>query len=107
MENRIPGADCNPYLAFAATIAAGLHGIEHGIDPPERFDGNAYEAHELPRVPPASSTPSPRWSRARPRSTRSASRCTAPVNTARQEWLAFGTVSPTGNGAALRAVLTE
>ena len=30
LESRIPGADANPYLAFAATIAAGLHGIEHG-----------------------------------------------------------------------------
>ena len=33
-----------PYLAFAATIAAGLHGIEHGLDPGPRFDGNAYAA---------------------------------------------------------------
>ena len=44
LESRIPGADVNPYLAFAATIAAGLHGIEHGIDPAPRFDGNAYAA---------------------------------------------------------------
>jgi glutamine synthetase len=51
LESRIPGADVNPYLAFAATIAAGLHGIEHGLDPGERFDGNAYAAPELPRVP--------------------------------------------------------
>ena len=51
MENRVPGADCNPYLAFAATIAAGLHGVEHGVEPPERFDGNAYEARDLARVP--------------------------------------------------------
>ena len=33
LESRIPGGDVNPYLAYAATIAAGLHGIEHGIDP--------------------------------------------------------------------------
>jgi glutamine synthetase len=51
VENRIPGADCNPYLAFAATIAAGLDGIEHGIEPPPRFEGNAYEAHHFARVP--------------------------------------------------------
>jgi glutamine synthetase len=51
VECRIPGADANPYLAFAATIAAGLHGIEHGIDPPEMFRGNAYEAKGVPRVP--------------------------------------------------------
>lgn len=51
LESRIPGADVNPYLAYAATIAAGLHGIERGIDPPARFDGNAYAASELARVP--------------------------------------------------------
>ncbi|MFL5797374.1 MAG: glutamine synthetase family protein [Actinomycetota bacterium] len=51
IESRIPGADANPYYAFAATIAAGLHGIEHGVEPPEMFHGNAYEAKEVPRVP--------------------------------------------------------
>ena len=51
VENRIPGADANPYLAFAATIAAGLYGIENAIDPPEMFRGNAYEAKDVPRVP--------------------------------------------------------
>ena len=51
VECRIPGADANPYLAFAATIAGGLHGIENGIEPPEIFTGNAYEAAEVPRVP--------------------------------------------------------
>ncbi len=51
LESRIPGGDVNPYLAYAATIAAGLHGIEHGIDPGPRFDGNAYAAPDLDRVP--------------------------------------------------------
>ena len=51
LESRIPGGDVNPYLAYAATIAAGLHGIEHGIEPAPRFDGNAYAAEELERVP--------------------------------------------------------
>ena len=51
LESRIPGGDVNPYLAYAATIAAGLHGIEHGIEPSPRFDGNAYAAEELARVP--------------------------------------------------------
>jgi glutamine synthetase len=51
LESRIPGGDVNPYLAYAATIAAGLHGIEHGIEPSPRFDGNAYAAEELERVP--------------------------------------------------------
>lgn len=51
VESRIPGADVNPYLAYAATIAAGLHGIEAGIEPPPPFSGNAYDAPELPHVP--------------------------------------------------------
>jgi glutamine synthetase len=51
LESRIPGGDVNPYLAYAATIAAGLHGIEHGIEPSPRFDGNAYAAEGLARVP--------------------------------------------------------
>ena len=51
IENRIPGADANPYLAFAATIAAGLHGIERKLEPPPLYRGNAYEDASLPRVP--------------------------------------------------------
>ena len=43
-ETRIPGADANPYLAFAAIIAAGLHGIEHGLELPPALEGNAYES---------------------------------------------------------------
>jgi glutamine synthetase len=50
VESRIPGADVNPYFAFAATIAGGLHGIENQLDAPEVFSGNAYEA-DLPTVP--------------------------------------------------------
>jgi len=51
LENRIPGADANPYLAFAATIAAGLYGIENKVRPPAEFKGNAYEAPGVPEVP--------------------------------------------------------
>lgn len=51
VECRIPGADANPYLAFAATIAAGLYGIEHRLDLPPEFHGDAYSAKDLPRVP--------------------------------------------------------
>ena len=51
VESRIPGADANPYLAFAATIAAGLHGIEHSLTPGEPFSGNAYVAPDVERVP--------------------------------------------------------
>lgn len=51
IENRIPGADCNPYLAYAASIASGLAGIEQRIEPPARFEGDVYQAEDLPRVP--------------------------------------------------------
>jgi glutamine synthetase len=51
LESRIPGADANPYLAFAATIAAGLHGITNHLAPPPRFEGNAYVAPDVARVP--------------------------------------------------------
>jgi glutamine synthetase len=51
VENRIPGADANPYLAFAATIAAGLHGIAGGLKAPKLYEGNAYEDATLPQVP--------------------------------------------------------
>jgi glutamine synthetase len=52
VESRVPGADCNPYLAYAATIAAGLHGIARRLDPGPAFVGNAYVAgEEVARVP--------------------------------------------------------
>lgn len=41
----------NPYLAYAATIAGGLYGLENEIEPPAMFVGNAYEAKRVPRVP--------------------------------------------------------
>jgi glutamine synthetase len=43
-ECRIPGADVNPYLGYAALLAAGLDGIEHDADPGPELVGNAYEA---------------------------------------------------------------
>src|SRR5689334_21068576 len=49
-ETRIPGADVNPYLAFAALIASGLHGIEQGLELGPAFEGNAYES-DVQRFP--------------------------------------------------------
>jgi glutamine synthetase len=51
IENRLPGADANVYLAFAATIAAGLYGVENKIEPPPLKKGNIYIDDSLPRVP--------------------------------------------------------
>jgi glutamine synthetase len=51
VECRVPGADANPYLAFAATLAAGLDGIEKKTEPPPMFRGDAYAAQNLDSVP--------------------------------------------------------
>jgi len=51
VENRMPGADANPYLAFAATLAAGLAGIEEQLDCGEPYRGNAYLDAALPQIP--------------------------------------------------------
>ena len=51
VENRIPGADVNPYLAFAATLASGLRGIQQELTLPERTKGNAYETPGIEQVP--------------------------------------------------------
>jgi glutamine synthetase len=51
IECRIPGADANPYLAFAALLASGLSGIKNQTIPPDIFVGDIYAAQHLPRVP--------------------------------------------------------
>jgi glutamine synthetase len=50
MENRIPGADVNPYLATAAMLAGGLHGIEQDLPLEPELVGNAYDS-DKPHVP--------------------------------------------------------
>ncbi len=49
MENRVPGGDVNPYLATAAMIAAGISGIEQGLELEDITEGNGYVA-DKPRV---------------------------------------------------------
>jgi glutamine synthetase len=51
IECRLPGADCNPYLAYAAALASGLDGIANQIEPPAIFEGDVYTAKGLPQVP--------------------------------------------------------
>ena len=46
----VPGADVNPYLALAAMVAAGLHGVENELELEPAFEGNAYE-DDGPKVP--------------------------------------------------------
>ena len=50
-ECRIPGADANPYVAFAAIIAAGLDGIARKLEPPAMLSGNLYGAKGVPQIP--------------------------------------------------------
>jgi glutamine synthetase len=51
IENRMPGADANPYLAFAAMIAAGLAGIDEQLDCGDNYRGNAYVDPNLKSLP--------------------------------------------------------
>lgn len=51
IESRVPGADCNPYLVYAAALASGLDGIANRIEPPPVFNGDIYAAQHLPHVP--------------------------------------------------------
>ena len=52
IELRLPGADVNPYLAIAAIIAAGLHGMDEGLELEPPFEGNAYasDKRHVPRT---------------------------------------------------------
>ena len=50
MENRLPGGDVNPYLALAAMLAGGLHGIENELELEDELVGNAYDS-DKPHVP--------------------------------------------------------
>jgi glutamine synthetase len=50
LENRVPGADVNPYLAVSALIAAGLHGVENELELEPPFEGNAYNS-DVAHVP--------------------------------------------------------
>ncbi|MFN8217765.1 MAG: glutamine synthetase family protein [Solirubrobacterales bacterium] len=51
IESRTPGADLNPYIALAATLAGFGHGIEAGLEPPAPIPADAYTASGVGRVP--------------------------------------------------------
>jgi glutamine synthetase len=50
-ENRVGGADLNPYLALSAIIASGLHGVDAKLELEPVFEGSAYAATDRPRLP--------------------------------------------------------
>lgn len=51
VECRIPGADCNPYLAYAGLLAAGIEGMADGLPLPDEFTGDLYHAGDVMRLP--------------------------------------------------------
>ena len=51
IECRVGGGDLNPYLAFAALIAAGLAGVDEKLELAKPFEGDAYQAARLPEIP--------------------------------------------------------
>jgi glutamine synthetase len=51
LEHRLPGADTNPYIAIATCLAAGLHGIEQKVQPPQPYEGDAYATDQFEAVP--------------------------------------------------------
>jgi glutamine synthetase len=50
LENRVPGADINPYLAYAAMIAGGLYGLDHDLELGVALTGNAHPS-DFPSIP--------------------------------------------------------
>jgi len=50
IELRSPDPACNPYLCFSVMLAAGLKGIEDGLEPPEPIEENVYEMNEAERA---------------------------------------------------------
>jgi len=63
IECRIPGADCNPYLAFSASLASGLDGIQRQLEPPAMFHGDIYSANSITHVPKTLREAAERFSR--------------------------------------------
>ncbi len=51
IESRVPGADMNPYIALAASLAGMGHGIEKELEPPEPILGDAYARDDIERIP--------------------------------------------------------
>ena len=61
VENRVPGADVNPYLAIAALVAGAVHGIERELELGEECAGNAYDDPTAERVPATLRDALARW----------------------------------------------
>ena len=99
-ETRIPGGDANPYLAFAAVIAAGLHGIEHELELPAGPRGQRVRVGRRPVPVDDARGRSPRSRAARWRGGRSATRSSTTTSTTRAPSRGSTTrSSPTGSAS--------
>ena len=99
VETRIPGGDVNPYLAFAAMIAGGLHGIEKELALPPALEGNAYES-DAERFPSTLREAISRSRAGRSRATRSVTRWSTTTSTTRVRSRRSSTrSSPTGSAS--------
>ncbi|WP_326595452.1 glutamine synthetase family protein [Streptomyces sp. NBC_01803] len=63
IEHRVPGGDANPYLAVAAAVAAGLHGIDNRLPLPPPHTANALADPAVPRLPATLTEALRRWER--------------------------------------------
>ncbi|MDG9702516.1 glutamine synthetase family protein [Streptomyces sp. DH37] len=61
IEHRVPGGDANPYLAVAAAVAAGLHGIDNRLPLPPEHTANALADPSVPRLPTTLTEALHRW----------------------------------------------
>ena len=75
IEDRTVDGSCNPYLAATAVLAAGLDGIENGIDPGDPSDSNMYETSEEERQEDGDRDPARRTCSTRPASSRGTRSC--------------------------------
>ena len=51
IESRVPGADTNPYISLAASLAGFVHGIENELEAPEPIVGDAYALEGVEKIP--------------------------------------------------------
>ena len=101
VENRVPGGDVNPYLALAAMLAGGLHGIEHELELPAGADGQ--RLHVGPADGAAYAAPGPgrlRRLRGRPRGASATRSSTTTPTWPTSSWPPSTPPSPTGSCAA-------
>ncbi len=93
VENRIPGADVNPYIALSAVIASGLYGIDNNLELEEPLMGNGYVADSVKRIPNTLPDAVAAFEASEIANEAFGSQVHSHyLNTARQEWLSYNKV---------------